>query len=377
MRNGATSPTHSVRQKPDGSLGLAYDPHIGDAFRAAPPQDVDLWRSWDAIRCPTLVLRGAESDLLRRADAEAMTERGPRAKLIELPGIGHAPALMAQDQIAAISDFLLALTRSAAAPPISRPRAFIDELRAELAAQGATESRRMAASSWRRDRRATSPGSPMSGAIRSASPIASIGDAVRQLRAHPAQLGALFPGPSPPRRAHRRASCPRSRRSRWSSATPAPTAPLGSWTLLDPGTLLAAPSCTSPFPNGEVSFVEDRQAPPSRAYLKLWEVFTLFGEQPLPGERCLDLGSSPGGWTWVLQRLGAHVISVDKAPLDPRIAALPWVEVRRESAFALDPKGIGGIDWLFSDVVCYPVAACWLWSSGGWRRALADASCAR
>jgi pimeloyl-ACP methyl ester carboxylesterase len=100
--------THSTRSKPDGSLGLAYDPHIGDAFRAAPPEDVDLWRSWDAIRCPTLLLRGAESDLLRRADAAAMTQRGPRAKLIELPGIGHAPALMAQDQIAAISDFLLA-----------------------------------------------------------------------------------------------------------------------------------------------------------------------------------------------------------------------------------------------------------------------------
>jgi 23S rRNA (cytidine2498-2'-O)-methyltransferase len=118
--------------------------------------------------------------------------------------------------------------------------------------------------------------------------------------------------------------------------------------------VLAAPRCSSPFPNGEVSFVEDRAAPPSRAYLKLWELFTLMGEKPRPGELCLDLGSSPGGWTWVLQTLGARVISVDKAPLDPRIAALPGVTMRRESAFALEPEKIGGIDWVFSDVVCYP-----------------------
>ncbi len=100
--------THSARAKPDGSLGFAYDPHIGDAFRAAEPADVDLWAAYDAVRCPTLVLRGADSDLLRRADAEAMTRRGPRARLVEFPGIGHAPALMAQDQIAAIREFLRA-----------------------------------------------------------------------------------------------------------------------------------------------------------------------------------------------------------------------------------------------------------------------------
>jgi pimeloyl-ACP methyl ester carboxylesterase len=99
--------THSVRHKADGSLGFAYDPHIGDAFRAATTIDIDLWSAYDAIRCPTLVLRGRESDLLRPADAAAMTQRGPRAALVEFPGIGHAPALMAEDQIAAIRDFLL------------------------------------------------------------------------------------------------------------------------------------------------------------------------------------------------------------------------------------------------------------------------------
>lgn len=97
----------STRHKPDGSLGFAYDPRIGDAFRDAPAEDIDLWSQWDGISCPTLVLRGAQSDLLRPADAAAMTQRGPKARLVEFPGIGHAPALMADDQIAVIRDFLL------------------------------------------------------------------------------------------------------------------------------------------------------------------------------------------------------------------------------------------------------------------------------
>ena len=100
----------------------------------------------------------------------------------------------------------------------------------------------------------------------------------------------------------------------------APTAPLGSWTLLAPDRLLAAAQCSSPFPNGEVQFVEDKTGPPNRAYLKLWEALVRLRRWPQPGERCLDLGASPGGWTWVLAKLGANVIAIDKAPLDPRIA---------------------------------------------------------
>lgn len=134
----------------------------------------------------------------------------------------------------------------------------------------------------------------------------------------------------------------------------APTAPLGSWTLLDDTTLLASPRCSSPFPNGEVRFVEDRDGPPNRAYLKLWEALTLARRRPRPDERCLDLGASPGGWTWALAKLGARVIAVDKAALDPAVAAMPGVEERRASAFALAPEEIGPVDWLFSDVVCYP-----------------------
>ena len=135
---------------------------------------------------------------------------------------------------------------------------------------------------------------------------------------------------------------------------PAPEAHLGAWTLLAPDRLLASPTKTSPFVNGEVAFVEDREGPPSRAYLKLWEALTRLGRYPGPGESCLDLGASPGGWTWALARLGARVTAVDKAPLDPRVAAMPGVSMRLESAFGLEPRNEPPVDWLFSDVICYP-----------------------
>lgn len=158
---------------------------------------------------------------------------------------------------------------------------------------------------------------------------------------------------------HRRASLiesqlPPLRAKRLPFPTDLPTAPLGSWTLLDANTILAAPRCASPFPHGEVEFEENKTEPPNRAYLKLWEALTLIGRHPRPGEICLDLGASPGGWTWALHETGARVIAVDKAALDPRVAALPRVAVRRESAFAIAPADIGPVDWLCSDVVCYP-----------------------
>jgi 23S rRNA (cytidine2498-2'-O)-methyltransferase len=135
---------------------------------------------------------------------------------------------------------------------------------------------------------------------------------------------------------------------------PAPSAHLGGWTLLAPDRLLASPAKTSPFVNGAVRFVEDRQGPPSRAYLKLWEALVRLGRWPQPGERCLDLGAAPGGWTWALAKLGAAVTAVDKAPLDPMVAAMPGVTWRQESAFALDPRQEAPVAWLFSDVACYP-----------------------
>jgi 23S rRNA (cytidine2498-2'-O)-methyltransferase len=184
-------------------------------------------------------------------------------------------------------------------------------------------------------------------------PIASIADAAQKLRAIQRNWAVYAPV------WHRRSVLIQERLPPVSARplvfpAPAPPAPLGSWTLLDRDTVLAAAHCTSPFPHGEARFVEDPEGPPSRAYLKLWEALTAVGERPGPGDLCLDLGSSPGGWSWALQRLGARVISVDKAPLAPQIAALPGVEHRRESAFALDPQQVGPVDWLCCDVVCYP-----------------------
>jgi 23S rRNA (cytidine2498-2'-O)-methyltransferase len=136
--------------------------------------------------------------------------------------------------------------------------------------------------------------------------------------------------------------------------TPAPAAPLGAFALIAPDRMLAAARCSSPFPDGECRFVEDKTGPPNRAYLKLWEALTLYGEMPRAGQTCLDLGASPGGWTWVLAKLGAKVVAIDKAELAPDIARLPNVEFRNASAFALAPKDAGPVDWLFSDVICYP-----------------------
>lgn len=132
---------------------------------------------------------------------------------------------------------------------------------------------------------------------------------------------------------------------------PAPTSHLGAWTLLNRDRMLASPTKSSPFPMGECRFEEDRLGPPSRAYLKLWEALTRLGAHPGPGDTCLDLGASPGGWTWVLASLGAAVRAVDKAPLDPRVAAMPGVKPIVESAFALAPELV---DWLVCDVIAYP-----------------------
>ena len=97
----------SVAQRTDGRWGLTYDPGIAVPFRnsAAP---ADLWALWDAIRCPTLVLRGAESDLLSSATAAQMAVRGPRPRVLEFEGVGHAPMLLATNQFMPVIEFLRA-----------------------------------------------------------------------------------------------------------------------------------------------------------------------------------------------------------------------------------------------------------------------------
>lgn len=96
--------------KPEGSgFKMHYDPAISVPFKAANANgaDVSAWPYYDAVRCPTLVVRGAQSDLLDHATLEEMSRRGPKAKIVEIPEVGHAPMFMDVDQIAIARDFLL------------------------------------------------------------------------------------------------------------------------------------------------------------------------------------------------------------------------------------------------------------------------------
>lgn len=184
-------------------------------------------------------------------------------------------------------------------------------------------------------------------------PIASIGDAARQLRARGRnwvhvsleqhRRGELIAEKLPPLRA---------RPLRFGDAVPA--APLGHFGLLASDTLLVMPRGRTRVPRGELLLQEDHEGPPSRAYLKLQEAFTRLGRAPAPGELCVDLGASPGGWTWVLLELGARVVAIDKAPLAPELEAHPDLTTVIGSAFAPLPEAAAGARWIVSDVICYP-----------------------
>lgn len=106
---------HMVKPRSDGQSGvrLHYDPAIAVGVRAVTAEaaaqgEAMLWFLYDAIAAPTLLLRGAESDLLAPATAQQMTQRGPKAQLVEFAGVGHAPTLIAADQVDAVASFLLA-----------------------------------------------------------------------------------------------------------------------------------------------------------------------------------------------------------------------------------------------------------------------------
>ncbi len=101
-----------LRVTPEGRYRLHYDPAISQSFQALTREKADegealLWQLYDAISARTLVLRGAQSDLLSADTAHAMAARGPLAHLVSFEGVGHAPTLVAADQVQAVSDFLL------------------------------------------------------------------------------------------------------------------------------------------------------------------------------------------------------------------------------------------------------------------------------
>lgn len=99
---------HVVKQAADGKIEFRYDPGIALSYQAiaGTNEDLELWPYFDAIRCPTVLLRGSESDMLRRDTAKEMSQRGPKARLIEIPGVGHAPTFMNEAQVALVREAL-------------------------------------------------------------------------------------------------------------------------------------------------------------------------------------------------------------------------------------------------------------------------------
>ena len=97
-----------VRRGEDGSWRPHYDTRIAEAYKATMPEkDLQLWHLYDAVRCPTLLIRGEHSDVVSRDTAAEMARRGPKATVVEIRGVGHAPTLLHADQIAVVRDFLL------------------------------------------------------------------------------------------------------------------------------------------------------------------------------------------------------------------------------------------------------------------------------
>ena len=138
-----------------------------------------------------------------------------------------------------------------------------------------------------------------------------------------------------------------------------PASPIGLYTLIDEHNLIASAKTTSFLHEGTLQFIEDHQNPPSRAYLKIQESLTmanLLNGTPLPdsNSRCFEAGACPGGWTWVLVGLGSQVYAVDRAPLADSLMNNPLVKFQAHDAFTLTMEEIGPVDWVLSDVICYP-----------------------
>ncbi len=98
---------YSMRELPDGTYEPFRDPGIAVPMRAVPAADLNLWPVWDQIRCPVLVLRGAQSDVLLKETAEKMKTRGPKVDVVEFEGVGHAPPLLAAKHIDVVRRWLL------------------------------------------------------------------------------------------------------------------------------------------------------------------------------------------------------------------------------------------------------------------------------
>lgn len=133
-----------------------------------------------------------------------------------------------------------------------------------------------------------------------------------------------------------------------------PTIPhCGAWYLAEANELLYTNDISLSWPGGIIPVPSDKEAP-SRAFQKLDEVFIQIGQYPKKTDRVIDLGSHPGGWTWVLSHHAGSVVSVDTVAPDKKIDRLKNVEFLKRDAFKLAPQDVGAVDWLFSDIICEP-----------------------
>lgn len=126
-----------------------------------------------------------------------------------------------------------------------------------------------------------------------------------------------------------------------------------SWTTFA-DTLIICDKPFSRFPGGWHEFAENKSFPPNRAYLKLWELFTVYNIFPKKDDVAIDLGACPGGWSWVLSDFCKKVYSVDRSELSPQILKIPNIKFQSGDAFAVDPKQFPDCNWFFSDIICTP-----------------------
>ena len=125
------------------------------------------------------------------------------------------------------------------------------------------------------------------------------------------------------------------------------------WTAIEDFIIYSAHP-KSRYPVGWHEFEEDKNHPPNRAYLKLWEVLATQNLVIDPAESAIEIGASPGGWSWVLSQYFKTVYTFDRADLDPKIQKIPNIVHAKTDAFKIDPKDYTNCSWLFSDLICSP-----------------------
>lgn len=125
------------------------------------------------------------------------------------------------------------------------------------------------------------------------------------------------------------------------------------WTMLD-SFLIISVNTEKRFPFGWHEFNEDKETPPSRAYLKLWEAFTVYNIPIHKEDVVIEVGSSPGGWTWVLSQVCKKVYSIDRAPLAEKISKIKNISHQEKDAFKLKLEEFSDCTWFFSDIICTP-----------------------